>query len=133
MMKCLQRKHHYRIIFGGYLLAWLITALVGLPQIDRKFDEELATGSVGFGDPESIDIPVTRLDFFDPSDSTNLPSSVPDTPWRCRSRGIAIAPFLIIDEAAWQDHVLSGFAGKRLVFWFFGFSRWTPITHFWVS
>ena len=132
-MKRLLRKRSVRIALGVYLALWLITALIGLPDVDQTFDRELAMGSVGFGGPGNVEMPVKRIDFFDAHDPSNFPSTIPDTPWRCRSNGIAVAPFVIIDEAAWQDHIMSGFAGRRAVFWFFGFSRWVPIKQYWVS
>lgn len=124
-----------RIALGIYLLMWLLTALIGIPSVDRRFDEDLAMGSVGFGGPHNVPMPVKRVAFFDVSDldPSTLLRNAPDTPWRCRSNGFAVAPFVIIDEVAWQDHILSGFSGRRLVFWFFGFIRWVAIKQYWVS
>ena len=112
---------------------WAITGQFGLSEVDRIFDEELAMGSLGFGGTGNVEMPIKRIDFFDASDPTDFPASVPDTPWCCRSNGIAVAPFLIVDEVAWQDHILSGFAGRRAVFWFFGISAWVPLKQYWVS
>jgi hypothetical protein len=53
--------------------------------------------------------------------------------WRARTRGIAIAPFVILDAAAWVDGALSAFSGYRITFWFFGASHWFPLRVFWVS
>lgn len=132
MKKIIGRKS-IRIALGLYLLMWLLTAMVGIPSVDRRFDEELAMGSTGWGGPGNVAMPVKRVAFFELSDPSNLVGKVPDTPWRCRSDGFAVAPFVILDEAAWQDHILSGFSGRRLIFWFFGFSRWYPIRQYWVS
>lgn len=132
-MKRWLRRRSVRIASGVYLALWLVTALVGLPDVDRDFDEELAMGSLGFGGEENQEVPVMRIDFIDFSDPENFPSVIPGAPWRCRSNGFAIAPFVIVDEAAWQDHALSGFAGRRVVIWAFGFVRWFPIQKYWVS
>ena len=132
-MKKLLRRRSVQVALGVYLLMWAITAFFGLPSVDRRFDQDLAMGSVGWGGPSNVKMPVKRIDFFDAKDPSSLAASVPDTPWRCRSGGFAVAPFVIVDEAAWQNHILSGFAGKRLVLWFFGFTRWVPIKQYWVS
>lgn len=133
-MKKARRTRKLLIAFAlGYLVLWAITALVGLPQVDHAFDRDLATGSVGFGDAGNVEIPVQRIDYFDLADPESLPAHVPETPWRCRSKGVAVAPFVIVDEAAWQDHLLSGFGGRRLVFWVFGYVRWIPLRKYWVS
>ena len=113
---------------------WAITGLFGPASVDRHFDEEFAFGSTGFGGTGNDSVQLQRIELFDLDDPLGMPADLsPDARWRCRSRGFAIAPFLIIDEAAWHDHILSGFAGKRLVFWFFGFSRWMPLRTYWVS
>jgi hypothetical protein len=119
-----------------YCTLWTLTALFGLPDVDRKFDVDFAIGSQGFGvaGKRQEVVPVMRIPF-----STSLrnpevtPDYVPDKPWRARSAGLAIAPFLVIDEVAAQTHVLAGLSGHRLVFWFFGFSRWILIKTYWVS
>lgn len=133
-MKKARRTRKLLIAFAmGYLVLWTITALVGLPHVDHAFDRELATGSVGFGDADNRETPVQRIDFFDLADPGSLSSHIRETPWRCRSKGVAVAPFVIVDEAAWQDHLLSGFGGRRLVFWVFGYVRWIPLRRYWVS
>ena len=133
-MKSLSRRKKLLIwLAGAYLLLWSMTALIGLPQVDDAFDRELAMGSIGFGGPSNVEMPVKRIEMFELSFPPSFPDYVPETPWTCRSRGVAVAPFVIIDEAAWQDHILSGFGGRRLVFWVFGYVSWTPLKKYWVS
>ncbi len=132
-MKKLLAKRSVQIAIGTYLLLWAITAFYGLPSVDRRFDQDLAMGSVGWGGPSNVKMPVTRIEFLDARDPMSSSTGIPDTPWRCRSGGVAVAPFLIVDEAAWQTHILSGFAGKRLIVWVFGFTTWVPIKQYWVS
>lgn len=133
MKKWSSRKKAFTWVAGAYLLLWGMTALVGLPQVDEAFDRDLAMGSVGFGGKANVAMPVERIEMFELTFPPSFPNHVPETPWRCRSRGVAVAPFVIVDEAAWQDHILSGFGGRRLVFWAFGYVRWRPLKIYWVS
>ena len=115
---------------------WILTGLIGLPSVDRAFDREFAVGS-------SVDrhgtksAPVTRVPFRSlPRPFETVPEvafNPPGRPWRMRSNGVAVAPFVIIDEAAWQVHPLSVFGGRRVVFWLFGFSTWHALKAYWVS
>lgn len=126
-----------------YLTLWLVTALFGVASVDRAvdraFDREFAEGSRGLG-PGSTPMPVIRIPFQrlpEPfhrlRDRRDVPFDVLRTPWRMRSPGLAVAPFLILDEAAWQSDALAGYGGRRVVFWFFGFSAWYPLKVYWVS
>lgn len=114
-----------------YASSWATTGFVGLPQIDRKFDEDLSIGSIGY--PHYQIKTVKRIPFFDAADPLQIPAVLYENPWRCRSRGFSIAPFIVIDEVAWQTDALSGFAGTRIVFWFFGRIHWVPLRKHWVS
>jgi hypothetical protein len=117
-----------------YLLLWIATGLVGLPQADRAFNREFASGSGdGFASAghtarqvASSRVPYTRV--TDPS-----AQSLPDLPFHSRSTGFPIAPFLIVDEACVAEAPLAGFSGRRIVFWFFGYCRWMPLQVWWVS
>lgn len=132
-MKRLGRRKKLIIALGFYLILWALTSVVGLPQVDQAFDRQFAMGSVGFADGGANEVPVRRIEVFDMRNPEASANQLPDWPWRCRSTGVAIAPFVILDEAAWQVHALSGFGGRRLVFWAFGFVRWVPLRRCWVS
>ena len=119
------------LLAAVYLILWAFTAAVGIPQVDEAFDRELAVGSAGMG--SGAKMLVKRVPFFDSSEVDPHPESVRGVPWRCRSAGFAVAPFLIIDEVAWQQHALSGFGGMRLVFWYPGHTRWFVLKRYWVS
>jgi hypothetical protein len=63
-----------------------------------------------------------------------MSSFVPeDKPWRARSTGYVVAPFIVIDEVACQWGALAGESEHRIVFWFFGYSEWGRIKTYWVS
>jgi hypothetical protein len=113
-----------------------MTALFGLPDVDRKFDVEFALGTEHLGvagrRPEWV--PALRSPFRNSLREPGVtPSYVPDKPWRARSGGFAVAPFLVIDEIATQTGPLAGISGHRVAFWFFGFSIWTMLNAYWVS
>ncbi|MCW1925289.1 hypothetical protein OKA05_22200 [Luteolibacter arcticus] len=131
-MKPRRRK---QVLIGAsiYLFLWSITALVGLPQVDQAFERELAMGSFEFADTGIAEVPVRRIEFFNISNPEDLEGRVSDQPWKCRSAGLAVAPFVIVDQAAWQQYPLSGFGGRRLVLWTFGYVRWRPLKKYWVS
>ncbi len=51
--------------------------------------------------------------------------------FRCRTRGIAVAPFVIIDEAGSVWASMGGWGGVRMNLWFFGLNTWWPIKTYW--
>ncbi|MEY3172411.1 MAG: hypothetical protein RLZZ436_324 [Planctomycetota bacterium] len=119
---------------GLYAVLWIVTGVVGLPQIDRAFDREFAAGSPdAFATDErpARNVPASRVPYVrvtDPSEHL-----LPDIPFRSRSTGLPIAPFLVIDEACVAEAPLAAFSGRRMVFWFFGYTRWVPLKVWWVS
>ena len=129
-----RRRRSKRVLFyvaGAYLLLWILTAIVGLPSVNREFDKEFAKGSIGLG-PGTKPIQVERIPFVPMRNPDYLPLNLP-TRFRCRSRGIPIAPFIIIDEVSWQTNSLGGYSGKRVIFWLFCKSWWFPLSTYWVS
>jgi len=117
-----------------YCALWAITALFGLPDVDRKFDVEFAVGTKDFGIARPEVLPAVRIPFATlMRDPKAWPSYVPDKPWRARTTGYAIAPFIVIDEVAWQVAPLAGMSSHRCVFWFFGYSKWARIKTYWLS
>ena len=122
-----------RVLIGAALYCglWSLTAFVGLPCVDRTFDRQHSEGFslIGQEKPESV----IRIDNIpNPKDLRDIRNnSLPDKPWRYRGRGIAIAPFIIIDEVAWVTAPLGGGAGRRLVVWAFGPQFWFPIQWYW--
>ena len=124
---------YLRIGFLVYCTLWAITALFGLPDIDRKFDVEFAVGTQGLAAAgKRLEVlPVTRIPFTTQLRNPQaMPAYVPDRQWRARSTGYAIAPFVVIDEVACQWGSLAGLSGHRFVFWFFGFSEWTMLNKY---
>ncbi len=130
------RRRYLRIGVAVYCTLWAITALFGLPDVDHKFDLEFAVGTQGLGvNGKKPDIlPVMRIPFSTAlRDPRAMPPYVPDKPWRARSNGIAIAPFVVIDEVACQWGALAGLSAHRAVFWFFGYTEWARVKTYWVS
>ena len=131
----MKRRRYTKRIFlygaGAYMILWILTAMVGLPSLNREFDKEFAQGYVGLG-PGTKPHQVERIPFVPMRNPDSFPPNLP-TLFRCRSRGIPIAPFIIIDEASWQTNPLWGYSGKRVVFWLFCKSWWFPLRTYWVS
>src|SRR5687767_5813106 len=119
-------------VAATYLVLWLLTATVGLRSVDRAFDREFARGSTGaFQSARPAEVrrlPFQRFPLFSDSQSA-VP---PEHPFRMRTKGYAIAPFLVVDEVSCQTHAFSGWGGHRLVFWLFGLSTWVPLKEYWV-
>lgn len=129
------RRKHLLIGLGIYAGLWLITGILGLPQVDRAFDEEFALGSPeAFTSPESPArwVPMSRVPYVRIIKLSSH-SSLPDIPFRSRSTGFPVAPFLILDEACIARTPLAAFSGRRLIFWFFGYTRWIPLKIWWVA
>ena len=128
------RQQKLSIALGIYVCLWLATGIGGLPQVDRAFDKEFATGSPDAFEtlehPAQI-VPIPRVAYVRIIDPER--QSTPEIPFRARSLGAPIAPFLILDEACVAETPLAAFSGRRLVFWFFGCTGWIPLKTWWVS
>ncbi len=118
-----------------YCVLWLLTAIIGPVDIDSDFDKTLAFGS-GRGlyrANEKIEYePVYRIPFVPLRTWTDLEYG-PRHWYRCRTRGLPIAPFIIIDEASWQISGFSGWSGKGIIIWFFGLKYYFGLKQYWVS
>lgn len=125
-------KKTIKIVAMLYLGLWLITALIGLPCVNRSFDREHSEGysTLGQTDPEAV-TRISNLSNVEELLADGNEELIPQHPFRYRSRGLAVAPFVIIDEVAWITAPMGGGAGKRIVIWFFGFQYWRPIDWYW--
>jgi hypothetical protein len=116
-----------------YCALWLLTATWGISDIDRAFDQEFAYGLTGMGDaPKKV--PIRRIEKMANVRILDDPANqFPDDIglFRYRTRGFAVAPFIIIDEAATVYATLGGFGGMRINFWFFGYTNWWPLKCYW--
>ncbi len=119
------------VLIGVYLVLWLLTATWGSWDVDRKFDQEFAFGLRA--DASRRDIPVTRIySNLDLAAMWDHPENFPQGVgwWRYR-RGVAIAPFVIIEEIGYCTGSMDGWAGHRLVFWYFGKSLRVYFAKYW--
>ncbi|MDD2709853.1 MAG: hypothetical protein PHV34_17860 [Verrucomicrobiae bacterium] len=120
---------------GIYMGLWTITGTLGLLQVDRAFDEEFALGSpvaLTSPSPPIQKVPTSRVHYAritDPGGKTSLPG----IPFRSRSIGIPVGPFLILDEVCVATTPMAAFSGRRLVFWFFGYTGWMPLKTWWTA
>ncbi len=132
-MKWNRRRWALAIVIGVYCLLWLLTATWGICDVDRAFDREFSTGTLGIDDnPETVAI--QRIDkMANVRDLTDPANKFPDDTglFRFRTRGVAIAPFLIVDEAATVYASLGGYGGRRISLWFFGITEWWSLTNYW--
>jgi hypothetical protein len=133
-MKWNRKRKVVAIIVCVYCLLWVLTATWGISDVDRAFDREFAVGTVGFAeDPTTV--PIQRIeqmanmrDLMDPANNMPNDSGL----FRFRTRGVAIAPFVIVDEAATVFAFLGGYGGRRVNLWFFGVTKWWSLEKYWV-
>lgn len=101
-------------------------------QSNRKFDRDLRYGATRLRSDEAVEI--ERIEHFnvrDPFDPRNE-SLIPENGFfRYRSWGVAIAPFVIIDEVGTVFAPLGGFGGLRVNLWFFGALISLPVYPYW--
>jgi len=120
-----------------YCLLWLLTATWGIADVDKAFDSQFRMGStemLPLDGPVAPEIEIQRIETM--ADVANLrdpDNQLPDKPtlFRYRTRGIAVAPFLIVDDAAVVWAPLRGFGGRRLSLWCFGYTHWWLIKSYW--
>ena len=121
-----------------YFLLWFLTATWGISDVDQTFDSQFKTGTAqAFVEPDGSPAPQVEIqrienmanvtDLFDPA------NQLPEDPslFRYRTKGVAVAPFLVLDDAAVVWGPLQGFGGRRLNLWFFGFTRWWLVKAYW--
>jgi hypothetical protein len=130
-MRWNRKRRALAVIVGVYCTLWVLTATWGIANVNRAFDREFATGLVDLGtrsvDIKRIDKMANVRDLMDPA------NKFPDDTgrFRFRTHGIAIAPFLIVDEAATVFASMGGYGGRRLNLWFFGFTKWWSLKMYW--
>ena len=120
-----------------YCVLWLMTATWGISDVDKAIDSQFRMGSTQMPPLDGTVVPEFQSQRIETmADVTNLrnPNNLlPDDSglFRYRSTGIAVAPFLIVDEAAVVWAPLRGFGGQRLSFWCFGSTRWALVNAYW--
>lgn len=132
MIRRLFKPQAVRVAAVIYAVLWIVTAVVGRSSIDRTFDERFRYGYPEMNSDERIEIiRITKLyvrDLQDPGNEALIPAS---GLFRYRSSGIAIAPFLVVDEIGTICAPLGGFGGIRLNFWFFGSPKSSIVYSYW--
>jgi hypothetical protein len=118
-----------------YGFLWLLTATWGNHDVDCDFDRQFSIGDKGsaLGGP-IVPTPVVRIDELPNPKNLDDPTNkeaIPGYPWRFRSRAIAVAPFVIVDEIAFYLGGMEAHSWRRLTFWFFGYTKWTILKHYW--
>ncbi len=121
-----------RIAVGVYALLWLLTATWGNLDVDKRFDHDFRHGFEGglLDRPTEI-VRIRRFhvrDLFDPRNEALMPENLR---FCYRSRGIAIAPFVIIDNIGTVYASLGGVGATRVNVWFFGCTKWWVIKAYW--
>ena len=130
-MKSPSKKLIILLCAGAYTVLWLLTATVGIQDIDHAFEQN--TREYGQMMKDSPQKPVIRVDYVDVKDPES-PSKLGMTHfWKYRSHGLCIAPFLVFDTAGYQNSGLSGIGGKRIVIWLFGWVKAFWYRAYWVS
>jgi hypothetical protein len=134
-MKWTRKKKIAASISGVYCALWLITATWGEWSVDHRFDRDFARADTGVFGPSGKTVPITRLRGVSASQMMD-PEFALETnevfPFRYRSRGIPVAPLVVVDRAATVYSSLGGFAGWRVSFWCFGYTRWWLVKPYWM-
>jgi hypothetical protein len=121
-----------RITAVIYAVLWLLTVVFGNSSIDREFDAQLRYGHPNMNSDERVEI--TRIknlyvrDLLDPRNESLIPSN---GLFRYRSSGIAVAPFVVVDEIGTIFAPLGGIGGIRLNLWFFGPTKTWIVYSYW--
>jgi hypothetical protein len=132
MIRRLFKLRSIRIGVAIYALLWILTAGVGNSRIDEAFDDQFRYGSDKMNSDEQVEIPrIKKLyvrDLLDPRNESLFPAS---GLFRYRSPGIAVAPFVVVDEIGTVFAPLGGIGGIRLSLWFFGATRSWVVYPYW--
>ncbi len=132
MIRRLFKLRSVRIAVAIYVLLWILTAVVGNSRIDRAFEEQNRYGYNKMGSDERVEIKrIKKLyvrDLLDPRNESLIPAT---GLFRYRSPGIAIAPFVVVDEIGTIFAPLGGIGGIRLSLWFFGATQSWVVYPYW--
>jgi hypothetical protein len=112
MIRRMLKLRSVRIVLGIYALLWMLTAVIGNARIDLAFD---AWNRDGAGIKR-----IHRFHVLDLHDPRNEPLIPANGLFRYRSHGLAIGPFVVIDEIATIFAPLGGLGAVRLSLWCFG-------------
>lgn len=116
---------------GAYVLLWLLTATLGNHQIDKSFDSDFRHGRA-INSGEQIEIARIETlfvrDLMDPRNESLIPEN---GLFRYRSMGIALAPFIVIDEIGTVYASMGGTGAVRVSIWFPGFTRSWLVYPYW--
>lgn len=132
MIRRLFKMPFFRKAVALYLVLWGVTAVIGNSQIDEAFDEQFRYGSNKMDSDERVEI--TRIkkfyvrDLEDPRNASFVPAS---GLFRYRSLGVAVAPFVIVDEIGTIFAPLGGVGGIRLNLWFVGVTKSWLVYPYW--
>lgn len=132
MIRRLFRLPSVRIAVVTYVILWILTAVIGNSRIDGAFDEQNRYGYNRMGSDERVEI--TRIkklyvrDLLDPRNESLIPAN---SLFRYRSSGVAVAPFLVVDEIGTIFAPLGGIGGIRLSLWFFGRPKTWIVYSYW--
>lgn len=119
MIRRLLKHPRAGIAVAIYLVLWGLTALIGNSRIDEEFDKQNRYGSMRRSDGQ---VEITRIrmlyvrDLSDPRNTGLIPAN---GLFRYRSPGIAVAPFVVVDEIGTIFAPLGGIGCVRVSFWFF--------------
>jgi len=100
------------------------------------FDREFRYGSTKMGSHDKIVISrihkfyQPRGDEWDTRNNLLIPSN---GRFRYRSVGIAIAPFVVLDQIGVLSGPLNGIGAVRANLWFFGINKWWVVYRYWNS
>lgn len=132
MIRRLFKLTSIRISVVIYAILWILTAVMGIPRVDRQFDEQFSHGYAQMDSDERVEITrIKKLYVRDLEDPKNEPLIPANGLFRYRSGGIAITPFLIVDEIGTVFAPQGGIGGIRLNFWFFGSSKTLAVYPYW--
>ena len=123
------------IPFAIYMFLWLLTATWGTYDVRSHFDKQFEYGYPNLSDEK---IKITNIDSFYvySLDHEHNQDKIPSNScglFRYKSIGIAIAPFVVIDNMATIWGGLAGLGATRFNFWFFGYNWWYPIIPYWCA
>jgi hypothetical protein len=120
------------ILFAIYMFLWFLTAIWGNCDVRRDFDKQFEYGYPNLAGGEKVKI--TSIDSFyvySLEHEYNQDKLPENGLFRYKSIGIAIAPFVIVDNMAEVSGVLSGLGATRLNLWLFGYTWWYPVIAYW--
>ena len=132
-MKIIFKNKRFRIFVSVYIFLWLLTAVWGNYDVRKKFNIQYGYAYKEWTNEKIKTEEVSSFYVYDLEHEYNKDKIPENGRFRYKSIGIAIAPFIIVDNIAAVWASLAGIGATRINLWVFGYTWGSPVIVYWCA